>query len=268
VTAVLRNALWGYRFSLLFVGGGLFAFSLMIAYIFSALGGLELIRQFEQFIPEAMRALFKAQGGFASDATGFLASDYRHPMYLVAELAFVIALSSGAVAREVERGGILMVLANPIPRWRYLVARILAMVVGTVVILALAVAGTWVGAQVAGIGDEVTLPPFLKVQVATFSLMMAVGGVATLISSVGNDGARATAIATGIAVAMYFVDFLAALWSPASFLGPVSFFHYYDPQTVAESGLLPWRDLAVLHGAAAATFAAALLLFQRRDIAR
>ena len=88
-----------------------------------------------------------------------------------------------------------------------------------------------------------------------------------LLSSVSSDGGQVVSVAAGIAVVMFAVDFLAAIWSPAEPVGFLSVFHYYDPLGVSRDGALPWRDLAVLFGVAFAGFGAALVAFQRRDIA-
>lgn len=268
MAAVLLNTLRGYRASVAFVSAGLLVFSLLITYVFDAFGGLESFQQMEAFLPESVRALIKAQGGLATTLMAFLAATYRHPFYLIAIAGFVIALSSGAVAREVERGGILMVLAAPIPRWRYLLGRIGAMAAGLLALLAAALAGTLMAAQLTGILPDVDLTVLVRIQANAFALGLALGGLAMLLSSVSSDGGRTTGIATAVAAVMFFADYLAVLWAPARPFGPFSFFHYFDPQAVAESGVTPWRDLGVLFGSAAVTFGAALVAFQRRDIAR
>jgi len=258
----------GYRLGMGVTAAGLFAISLLVVYVFQAFGGLEVARQMEQFLPESIKALLKAQGGFATDANGFLAADYRHPIYLIALSAFVIASGTGAVAREVERGTVLVVLACPIARWRFLSARVGAMVAGLAVLLAGAWLGTWVGSVLTGLTAEVHMSVFLKVVFNAGALALAVGGYTLLISALSSDGAQATAQAAGITVAMFFLDFLATLWGPAEPLGPLSIFRYYDPLAIADNGGVPWRDVGVLLAVGAVGFAAALAVFQRRDIAR
>ena len=230
--------------------------------------GYPLRGRIRRILPREHPCAPEGPGGFASDAGGYLATIYRHPINIVAISAFVIATGAGAVAREIERGSILLVLACPVSRWRFATAKLLAMVAGLFVILAAMVAGTWIGVLVTGLGGEVEMAIFLRIQLNTFALAMAIGGYALLLSALGSDGGRTIAQATGITVVMFFLDFLAALWSPASALGPLSVFHYFDPLGVAQNGEFPARDLLVLFGVAGVTIAAALIGFQRRDIAR
>lgn len=266
--SVFAQTLWGYRTGIALTAVGLFAISLLIVYTFDAFGGVEAAQEFEEVIPDSIKALLKAQGGFASNANELLAADYRHPIYLVAIAAFVIAVASGAVAREVERGTILVLLSSPIARWQFLTAKAGALVAGLLVLLAAAWVGTWVGSLVTGVADEVTMTVFLRVLFNTLALALAIAGYTLLISSVNSDGSPTTAVAAGITVTMFFVDFLATLWSPAEPLGLLTVFHYYDPLAIAREGGIPWLDIGVLMGTGAMGFAAALVVFQRRDIAR
>ena len=266
--SVFLQSLRGYRIGTVFTALGVFGISLLIVYTFEAFGGLEAAAEFEEIIPDSLKALLKAQGGFATDANGYLAADYRHPIYLVAISAFVVAVCSSAVAREVERGTILVLLACPIPRWRFLAAKAAAILAGVLVLMAAAWLGTWVGSVVTGITDQVAMTVFARVLLNTLCLALAIGGFSLLISSWSSEGGPATALAAGVTVAMFFVDFLATLWGPAEPLGPLSVFHYYDPLAIARDGGIPWRDLGVLLGIAFGGFAAALVVFQRRDITR
>ncbi len=267
VTA-FRQTFWGSRYGLVAIALALFAVGMIIVYTLQAFGGFQSIQQLLRFVPESFRALFRAQGGFATTPEGFLAAEYRHPIYLIAISGFVIGMSSGAVAREIERGSILMLLSAPVARWRLLLARMGAMLLGLLVILTIAVIGTWAGLAVTHQQAGIDMMVFVRVQVNTLALALAIGGISMLVSAASSDGGQTTGILAGVFTAMYFLDFLAALWSPARPFGPLSVFHYYDPQGIAEMGGLPVRDLAVLFGVGLVGFVGALVVFQRRDIAR
>jgi len=51
-------------------------------------------------------------------------------------------------------------------------------------------------------------------------------------------------------------------------LGPISVFHYYDPQAVVEASSIPALHLGVLGAVALVGFVAAGIAFQRRDLVR
>ena len=266
--SVFRNTLWGYRMGLTLTTLGLFGISLLIVYTFEGFGGKEAAEQIEQLFPDSLKALFKAQGGFASDATGFLAVDYRHPFYFVVTLGFVIALSSGALAKEIERGTILVLLTSPLAKWKLLLAKFFVLVIGLIIILAGSWIGTWLGSVLVGISDEVNMMAFLRIQLNMLALGLAVGGYSIFISARSSDGGQVTAWATGITVVMYFLDYLAMLWGAISALGPFSIFYYFDPLQVAKSGAIPWVNVLILLGVGIFGLIAAVITFHRRDIAR
>lgn len=264
---LFRRTMIGQRTGLGAVSLGLFGISVIIVYTFKALGGAAVISDFFELLPEGMKAILHAQGGFATDAEGYLAADYRIPPYLVAISAFVIASTSGAVAREIERGTVLMLLAAPVARWRFLAAKVGALVVGIATLAVSALAGTWLGLLLTGV-EGVSMATFVLIQVTTFAFAFSIGGIGMLVSSLTSDGGQAMGITTGIVVVMFFVDFLSLLWEPAELLGPLAVFHYYDPLSVSVADALPVADVLVLMTVGIVGTAAAFVVFQRRDITR
>ena len=266
--SVFLETMRGHRVGLASVSLGLFVMSLIIVYTFDALGGLEAFEDLYESLPDAFAAMFRAQGGFGATLTNYIAADYRHPVYIVAGLAFVISASSGAVAREIERGTALMLLSSPIPRWRYLASKMLTMGVGVVIITFMAWLGSYAGTILTGVTASVDTGVLLVAQVNMLALFLAAGGISMLLSALSSDGGKTVLLSAAIVTVMYFVDFVAAIWSPIEPLAPFGLFAYYDPLGIArETVNLAW-NLGVLFGVAAVGFAAALVVFQRRDITK
>jgi ABC-type transport system involved in multi-copper enzyme maturation permease subunit len=264
---IFTHALWGYRTALLFVVAGLLLFETLIAIVWQSLGEATATA-FVDLLPQTMRDLMEAQFGFVptGGVSGWLAGLNRHPLYLVLLGAFVVGAGAGTVAREIERGSILLVLSRPIARWRFLLGKIAASTLGLLVLAAMSLLGLYVGAAV--IGADLETRRFLVGAVNSFLLFLTVQGVAVLLSAARDDAGAAAGQTAGIVVAAYFLDFLANLWDPAASLGRLSFFHYYNPAEVVRTGVVPWVDLGVLLLAATALHGAALALFERRDIGR
>ncbi|MCY4581957.1 MAG: ABC transporter permease subunit [Chloroflexi bacterium] len=266
--SVFMYTLRSHRIGLLAVSFGLFLMSLIIVYTFDAFGGLDTIAELFESLPAPMTAMFRAQAGFGTSITSYIALDYRHPVYIIAGLAFVLSVSGGAAAREIERGTALMLLASPIPRWRYLLAKVGVLVVGAVIIVAMAWLGSLAGAALTGLAGDVEAGTLLLAQVNGLGVLLASGGIAMLLSAVSSDGGRTVSVTAGILTVMYFLDFVGAIWSPAEPLAPLSLFYYLDPLAVAAGGSTFLRDVVVLFGVGLVGFVAALVLFQRRDITR
>jgi len=261
--SIALQTLKGQRIALVMLSTGLFGIALMIAATFETFG--EVRGELFESLPEGFKVLLKAQDGLSSSATSYLATGYRHPVYLVALLAFTIAASSGAMAREIDRGTIFLLLSRSVARHTLVLAKSEAMAAGLVGLVAVGFLGSWSGVMIYGLG-EADLGGLALVQVNAALLVMAVGGYSFLISALSNEGGRVVSVATGLTVTFFFLDYLAALWAPMSFVGPISVFHYYDPVTVAVSASLRVLDVAALAVVATAGFGASIVVFQRRDI--
>ena len=196
---------------------GLFGIAILIAATFESFG--EVQGGLFESLPEGVRALLKAQGGLSSTATGYLATGYRHPVYLVALLAFTIAASAGAMAREIDRGTVFLLLARPVARHTLVIAKSGAMAAGLIGLIIVTFLGSWSGVLIYGM-DGTDLGGLALVQVNAALLVLAVGGYSFLISALSNEGGRVVSVATAVTVAFFFFDYLAALWDPMSFVGP------------------------------------------------
>ncbi len=258
------------RTLLLLFGALAVALPMLIGVTYRALGGGPGLEELWKLLPEGIKALTRAQGGFlpGMGATGYMAAGVRHPMLLVLLTAATVAVALAALAREVERGTILLLLARPIARWKVVVSRSAALAVIIAVLLALILVGFTVGFAAAGALGELQWLRLLLVLPNALALFLAIGGYSLLLSARASEGGQVMGPAAALTLLFFVLDYSSQLWEPLRPLGYVSLFHYYDPVGVAQSGVLPWRHLAVLLAVAAAGFGAAIVVFQRRDIAR
>jgi len=219
-------------------------------------------------LPREMQALFKSEGNllFASGAQGYIAIVFRHPIILVAFAAFAIAVASGAIAREIERKTVFILLARPLPRYQLLLSRWSAMVPGVALLGGALLLGIAIGVAISDVGEVVVLERYLFAWASAFMLFLAIGSYAFLFSASARDGTQAVLFSTALTVLFFLMDFLAGLWEPLGFLGPMSLFHYYDPVTAAIEASIPAQHVAVLLGVTAVSLAASVVVFQRRDI--
>lgn len=262
---ILKTTLKGHRLALALMGLALMGLGVLIPSTFTSFGvnGESLIEQ----MPRGVQAFLKTQGDLTPllGAEGYMAVGYRHPIYMVVVIAFTIAAVS-TLAREIEKGTIFLLLARPFPRYHLVLAKGAGLVVGLVVLLGASLAGTALGVAISDFDQPVRLSRFLLISFNAFLLFLAIGGYGFLFSALSRDGARAIVLATGLTVVSFFVDFVAELWEPLEFLGPLSVFHYYSPISVVQQGAVPWNHVLALLGVAAVGYTAAIAVFQRRDI--
>ncbi len=218
-------------------------------------------------MPRGMQAFLKTQGDLTPllGAEGYMAVGYRHPIYLIVIAAFTISAGS-ALAREIEKGTVFLVLARPLQRYSLVLAKGTGLLAGLITLLGAALAGTALGVTITDLDQPVRLSRFLLISFNALLLFLAIGGYGFLIAALSSEGSRAIVLATGLTVAFFFIDYIVGLGEPLEFLAPLTIFNYYDPIGVVQQGSVPLNHLLVLLAVAAAGFAATIAVFQRRDI--
>ncbi len=264
---IFVHTLRGQRWPVLVTSLALAALGFLLAASYESLGqqGLEFLGE---SMPRAIAALLKTEGSLLISAgpEGYLAIGFRHPLVLIVVSAFAVAGASSAVAREIERRTILLLLARPIPRYYLVLGKGATSVIALASLVAALLAGTFVGVYAQGLGDSVAVGPFLIISANALALGLAVLGYSYLISAYSSDGGSAILWSTALTVVLFFIDFVAGLLDVLEPLGLLSLFHYYDPVAVAVDTGFPAGHFLVLLGVATATFAGAAVYFQRRDI--
>ena len=238
-------------------------FSFVFLATFDAFG--DMFFEMIETMPQGFRALIKASGEYASEEMGYLAVGFREPIYLIIILSFVIASSSSAIAKEIERGTIFLLLSRPVSREEFFLAKLATTFIGTVLLLCFAILGTWLGSIVFGV-NGIDYDLVFKIQINVFFLAIAVAGIGYLISSMLSEGGKTLALSSGVTVLMFFIEFLADSLPSIDWIGYVSVFHYYEPSILVNSESLSWVNLSILIIVGFIGLTLATIMFKRRDI--
>ncbi len=200
------------------------------------------------------------------DPTDFLAIGLLHPVVLVICMVWGVGRSAGAVAGELDRGTMELLMSQPVPRSRLLLAHLC---VDCIVLPALCLsffAGTQFGLWavgdfvpdyamlddaakesplVAGLVKQVPRDPTpLQVNgrselvglVSTLAFMFAISGVALALSAFGRSRWKVIGYSVLVLVVMFVANTIGQLWEPAGFVRPFTFFYYYQPQRMMIDG--------------------------------
>ncbi len=221
---------------------------------------LSLDAYWESF-PEAMRAFF---GNVASITTlsGFLRVEILAYLPLLLAL-FTVGHASAALVGEEERGILDLVLAQPVPRWRLLLERFLAVAVGTLAICVLIGLSFVLGAR---IGDvEADLLPLFLAPVSAFLPLLLFEALTFLAGSLVHRRRYVNLVAALAVVGSYFLNGLAQLIEPLKPWRPLSPFYHYERIDVlggqVEAGaILFFLTLTLLF------LALSLFSFERKDL--
>jgi ABC-2 type transport system permease protein len=193
-----------------------------------------------------------------------------------------------------------LLMAQPVPRYRLLIAHGLVDLL-TIPLLCLSLwAGTWLGTILVGpiqihpLDTQLPLargaidPERLKIEVAAFgpalwnagTLLFAVSGYTMWLSAQGRSRWRVLGLATFITLLQFLINLIGQLWEALAFLRPLTIFYYYQPQQIILNrvwtvNLDVWNGgqplahipvLAVLGAVGALGYLMALWTFCRRDL--
>lgn len=212
-------------------------------------------------IPEALKAMI----GFVDMGTpeGFITAEVFSITLPAAVIAVAAVLGGRALAGEEEDRTMDLLLANPVTRSRVVVEKAGAI---ALVMVSLGVAnalGTWLGSLIGGLGIS---PANILALSLLGSLLGLFFGYLSLAVGAGTGSRRGAVSATaGVAFAAYFANAFLPVSATLAEWARLSPFYYYvtgDPLTDG----VPWTHALVLAILSAVALAAAIPLFERRDV--
>jgi ABC-2 type transport system permease protein len=248
---------------------GLLLAALQLVLIFVA-GAIQSSGGFDQLsaiIPPFARELLGPSVTVVMSFGGIVCMGYFEVAVMGALIAMAVSLATTPTG-EVEIGFMDLILARPLAR-HWIITRTVALTtLVTAAMVALMVGGTWAGLRMfapPGIAwPAASLINSLAINVGMLTLSW--GGVAMAIGAASSRRSVAGGAAGLLALGTFLLDYVARLWQPAEKLAWISPFRYYNPFDLITGNALPLRNLVVLGSIALVGFAAAYVLFARRDI--
>jgi ABC-2 type transport system permease protein len=203
-------------------------------------------------------------GGLSiSTPAGFLTAEYFSwvPILLI---VYAVIQGTGAIAGEESNGTIDLLLAQPVSRHLMVIEKAAAVVIGSVIIVAVGLSGFAVTLPLVDIDIGFTdiaiaMANILPVTLLFFAISLWLGAVAP-------NRALASAVVIGLATAFYFVNLVASAVSALDSLNYASPFYYYGDGPPLAEGVV-WWHVGLLLGVALLFALGALRSFGSRDIA-
>lgn len=223
---------------------------------------------FDELLQSYPDALLKVVGLSAdatlSDYSVYVSAETLSLIWPIIASAFIIMTAGATVAQEIEKGTIEYWLSVPELRWRLLLSKHAGLIAMIAVFVAATVA--LVGIVGIAVGGEVTVGGLLAALVTMLLFAMTVAGYTSLLSAMSNNRSRAAGLAAAITTGMYLLNVVSQLGDDWRWLRFFSIFTAYQPQDALRNSDIGLGGAAALLAISIACFAAALVIFQRRDI--
>lgn len=196
---------------------------------------------------------------------GFIATEHYSLMWPLILIIMVVSFGSGAIAGEVDRGTIELLLAQPLSRSRIYWGKLVA---GMALIFAFALTSAFSVVPFSLLHNvELQLTNHLTIAVLGSLFGWAILGMTMLLSSFSSSRGRVASLSAGILLLMYAAKIIASLKESLEELKYTSFFHYFDHTNAVINNSIRLENALVFVGAAVVTSLLGWLIFLRRDVA-
>ncbi|MHB0956486.1 MAG: ABC transporter permease subunit [Pirellulaceae bacterium] len=258
--ALIRKSVGEARLLLLSSAVVMFAFCWVRVWIISLLPTdrfktiVEQFREFERFLPVPLEQLFTYPGR--------IALTYDELIVVMCVVIWAIARGSDAVAGELERGTMEVLLAQPVSRLKVLVTQSVVTVLGVAVLALASWLGVYAGIQTTWVDEPVGPPPLIwpmlgmaspeqllagetravpmasKVDAADmwpaavnlFALGFFIAGLSTLFSSIDRYRWRTIGVVAAIYVVQLIMKIVGLASESLHWLLKLTFFTAYNPE--------------------------------------
>lgn len=263
---LVRKLVYELRYALSLCWLMLCVFFVLGTYLYKTFGDTTM-ETMSRLSPDFIVGFLGGMIGAVDPLDVWLMTLFVHPLVLTLFSAATIAIAARALAAEVERGTLDLLLSCPVPRWSLVGSAVVTMHVYQ----ALMVVGLWgamlLGMRIGGFAAPAELGRFALLAVNLWLLFFAIGAVALALSALASEQTKAVGRALTFVVVSFFLNLLASLWPAVRWLDVVSVFHYHQPQPIISAGHDPWSDWAVLIAVGVAGHVLATVGFVRRDVA-
>ncbi|NWG17934.1 MAG: ABC transporter permease subunit [Chloroflexi bacterium] len=249
----------------LFWGLGLGALAALVVLMLPLFDAIDFAGILESMPPIMLQAIGIGDDmEFAVSPEGLIALGFFGKMALIF-MVYPVVMGMRVTSNEEDDGTLDILLSQPIPRWRVMLEKFAAYLLTIFVLSLLILGGLWLGAGAVNI----PLDPGRMAE-ASFNLLPTLTLVMVFTIFLGALFSRrqwVLALTTIFVVASFMLDSVGGLakGSAAETLRLISFFNYYNPSGVMQYGLT-WGNTVGMLAVSAALLAAALWLFQRRDV--
>lgn len=215
--------------------------------------------------PEALMKAFGIESFTFNRIENFIAMEYFSIIWPLMAIFLGVSLASGALAREVEKGTIELVLARPVSRLKLFGSRYLA---GLSALVLFTIVSTFSIIPLAALHNvDYALGNFATVGILGLLFAWVTFSLSMMLSAFFSDKGKVSMSIGGLLVLMYVLNIVAALKVSLKDLQYASFFHYFASSDALIKNTLAVESVWVFIVVAIVCTVAGGWWFMKRDVA-
>lgn len=217
--------------------------------------------------PKGLLKLIGAEQIDLTSPLGMLSLGYIHPLPWLALLTWIIGRASDAIAGEIERGTMDLLLAQPVARIKVFLTHAIVICTGLILIGSAMWLGTCLGLLTfVAPGQRPSPWPFWRAAATVFWIGWCIAGYAFLFSSLDRTRWRAVAAAVTVTILQELCNVVGSFWEPAQWLRRLSISGNCQLQRFLNDTSLMHEQWATLALAGLVAHLAAGWIFCHRDL--
>lgn len=269
--ALLRKQLHEARWTLVLSAAVLFGLGWLFVWV-TSLNEADIVRRLGEDAEEGRMQMLRMMGVTEepSSLTLIMAS-WSHPFIFLLISIWAIGRGSAAVAAEVERGTMDLLLSRPISRWAYLTSGVLVSLLGLLVLAGALMAGASIAVHYNVLRERPAPWSMLRPAINLAALGLPIYGYTLLASSLDHVRWRATLVGSVLTVAGFVALVISLIpilqkmsWEP--WVERISIFKAYNPIQAVAGGDMYNLHLEILAGFGATCIILAFVAFAVRDL--
>ncbi len=227
---------------------------------------LTMFQQFSKTMPQLMSAFSMDFSADSLTLLGYMVSGLYGYILVLFPMIYAIVRGNGLVARYVDRGSMASLLAAPVKRRTVALTQMMVLITGitALVVYTTALEILTIAAYAPGQADTGKL---LLLNVGLLGLHLFIGGICFLASCIFSETRYSLAVGAGLPGLMFVLQMLSQAGDKTEALKYATFFTLYRPEAIAAGQSGAMGGVLLLFAGAAALYAAAVIVFTKRDFA-
>lgn len=224
---------------------------------------MELLENFNETMPEIMAAVGMNAG--ATSLLGFMINYLYGFILLVFPMIFSILRGNGLIAKYVDKGSIVTLLAAPIKRSKVAITQMCVLITGIIILLIYATGIELVVANVS-FPKELIVSDLIKVNIALLCLHLFIGSVCYLASCLFSETKYSIGFGAGIPALMFILYMLSNTGEKAEVVKCFTIFTLFDASGIVAGDSSAIMGMLALGIGSIVLYALGVIAFCKKDL--